>query len=177
MRAHRLAAVAVVVVGVIGGVAVARATLTTTSVSAHGVTAVKFVSQAGRVTVTAPLPTSGWVNVPGASATLSIPASTSAVLLAHFDAYAGCAAPGNGPPTCGLRVVVNGVAMNPDDGADVLMGASSQPDLRSIERSSGVLAAGTYTVQVQALLSDPAYTQTNPLNLTNWSLTVERAKA
>jgi hypothetical protein len=177
MQARRMVAVAALVTaGALGGIAVARATLTTTSVSAHGVAAVKFVSQSGRVTVTAPSPTSGWVNVPGASATLIIPASTKAVLLAHFDAFAGCAALGNGPPTCGLRVTVNGIPMNPDDGADVLMGAL-QPDLRSIERSSGVLAAGSYTVQVQALLSDPAYVQTNPLNLTNWSLTVERAKA
>lgn len=172
-----VAIVVLVAVGVFGGIAVAQATLTTTSVSAHGLTAVKFVSQSGRVTVTAASPTSGWVNVPGASATLVVPAATKAVLLAHFDAYAGCAAPGNGPPTCALRVTVNGVPMNPDDGADVLMGASSQPDLRSVERSSGVLAAGSYTVQVQGLLSDPAYVQTNPLNLTNWSLTVERAKA
>src|SRR5262245_21758301 len=122
MGARRVMVVAALVAaGVLGGITVARATLTTTSVSAHGVSAVKFVSQAGEITVTAPSPTSGWVNVPGAAVTITVPASTSAVLLAHFDAYAGCAAPGSGPPTCGLRITVNGTPMNPDDGTDALM--------------------------------------------------------
>jgi hypothetical protein len=178
MRILRLVIIlAAALVGAGAVVGVAEAVTSTQSVTGKAVSGVRFVSQAGMIRVDGQAQTSNWVDIPGATATVTIPASTNGVLLANFDAFSVCSAPGSGPPTCGWRITVNGQPMNPDNGSDAVMSAGSNGELRSIQRSSNVLAAGTYTVQAQALLNDPAYTAANPLFLTNWSLEVQQAKA
>jgi hypothetical protein len=168
------AVTAVLFVVVVG---VAYAVVTTVTVSGKATSAVKFVSQAGRIEVDGQPATDTWVNVPGAAATMTIPSLQKGLLIASFDAFSVCSAPGNGPPACGVRIIVNGQPMNPDDGSDAIMTGNSNGELRSINRSSAVLGAGTYTVQVQVLLNNTAYQGANPLLLTNWSLFVQQSKA
>jgi len=178
MRRITILVTAVVGVGTLAVVGVAMAVTTLTSVSGKTLTQTRFVSQAGMIRVDGQPQTSNWTDIPGATTTVTIPSTqTGGVLVASFDAFTVCSAPGNGPVGCGWRIAVSGQPMNPDDGTDTVISAGSNGELRSIQRSSNVLAPGTYTVQAQALLNDPQHAGANPLFLTNWSLLVQEAKA
>ena len=178
MRRYPIPVAAAVAIGVLAVAGVATAVTTLTSVSGKTLAQTRFVSQAGMIRVDGQPQTSNWTDIPGATATITIPSTQAGgVLLASFDAFTVCSAPGSGPVSCGWRIAVNGQPMNPDDGTDTVISAGSNGELRSIQRSSNVLTPGTYRIQAQALLNDPQHTAANPLFLTNWSLLVQEAKA
>jgi len=128
----------------------------------------------------------GWVDVPGATTTVKVPANTSALVLARFSAASECS---EGSLTsdynpCLVRILIGGQE------ADPVLGTASYFDSRdngtekggsppdgyeghTVERSAGPLQAGSYTVQVQGRVSATS----EILSLAGWNLTVERFRA
>jgi hypothetical protein len=119
-----------------------------------------------------------YVDVPGATVQVNVPAGTRALLLARFSAEAQCDTPQSG--RCSVRIVavrdgsIQELQPSREDadfaGADGLMGS------HSIDRSL-LVNSGTYNVKAQYkaqafIAGDPIF-----LALHSRSLTVERAKA
>lgn len=180
---QRLITVLVAVLGlVIGGSAVALSVAPSTTVAAGAPTATKFVyaSDGNPVEVTS----TSWVDV--ATTTITIPASTRAVIDARFSATSICV----GTPVvlganCFVRILIGGVEGQPNgvnlsvfdsirnvepnifDGFDIAQQA------HMIERVRGPLGSGTYTVTVQSFVPYSGAT----LALINWLLEVQRIKA
>jgi hypothetical protein len=95
-----------------------------------------------------------WVNVPGATTTITIPSGTTRMLDARYSAESLCA--GNSG-WCSVRIVVftpSGglIELSPVVGTDFAFDSHSADGWEShaIERTSAQLGGGTYRVQVQA---------------------------
>ena len=182
---QRLITVLLAVLGlVVGGSAVALSVGPSTTVAAGAPTATKFVypSDGNPAEVTS----TSWADVPGATTTITVPASTKAVVDARFSATSIC----TGTPvildaSCFVRVLIGGVEGQPNGvntsvfdstrsvDPTVFEGFAIGRQAHMIERVRGPLGPGTYTVKVQSFVPYSGAT----LALINWLLVVERVKA
>lgn len=174
-------------------IAHAQASSSVTTISAGQIAAVKVRTGTGPLDVgSITSPSYSWIDIPGASFSMSIPATQHGVFLARFSAQSAC---NYGPYSyfdCDVRIVVNGRPMRPDDGLVDQAGGNDGADLfasvndaytpyqkyiRSMMRASGPYPAGTYTIKAQALLAPPGQQQGTQLELRDWTFQVERAAA
>jgi hypothetical protein len=147
-----------------------------TTLSATTLTAVKLV----RETTATTTGSTTFVNVPGAVTTLTIPANSRAIILASFTAESACY---GGTGWCSVRILLNGVEMDPVVGTDFAFDSSdansetSQSwESHAVERSklytNTSTAAVTVTVQVQYMVTAAGMT----LRLDDWHLSVMQFK-
>jgi hypothetical protein len=129
-----------------------------------GVAEVKVVSDTD-----AHLTTSAtFVDVPGASTSIEVPAGQTARLIVRYTAETFCSG-----SWCPVRVTVNDTEADPASGYDFAFYSSGGATWvgAAIDRSTGSLAAGTYTVKVQY-----AALGAGTLRVDDSSLTVERVR-
>jgi len=160
-----------------GPVVTGGAVIATSTVVGKKVTQVKIVRQIGAFSEFFTSSTS-FVNV-GPETTIKVPDGTKAIILARFSAESACYGAAGG--YCSVRIRIGGVDGMPvptgadffafdsgDDGTE----SSSSWEAHAIERSRGGLGPGTYTVRVQASVTDADLT----FRLDDMNLTVERIK-
>ena len=125
----------------------------------------------------APTTSTTFVNVPSATATITVPHGTRALIVAHFSATSECTDSVNttGAYSCMLRILIGGVEANPTDTNAQIFDSSAQDgrEAHAVERFRGPLGPGTYNVVVQFKV--PA--ATNTFWLDSWTLEVDRIKA
>jgi hypothetical protein len=175
-RTALLAAVAGLAVGIVlGGAAVAYSAGTLTTAQGNTLTQVKVVRDANPAETTS----TSFVDVPGATATITVPAGTKALILARFSATSTCPGPA-ADAGCFVRVLIGGseafpagVNISTFDKETVVTDGNSPKQAHLIERSRGGLTGGNYVVQVQYAVPNVGAT----LALVNWNLTVERIKS
>ncbi|GAB1644837.1 hypothetical protein [Krasilnikovia sp. MM14-A1259] len=117
-----------------------------------------------------------FVNVPGATTTVVVPAGTRRMLDARYTAESFC----SGGGWCSVRIIVitpsgGVIELSPVVGTDFAFDSGSTADnweSHAIERTSPFLAAGTYRVQVQAGVVAGA----TSVRLDDWTLAVERIR-
>lgn len=130
-----------------------------------------------RETVASTTNSTVWVNVPGATATFTVPANNKDVFIARFTAESVCFGAAG---WCPVRILANGVEMDPASGTDFAFdssdGGAASPsswESHSVERSR-VFTAGTLalnvTIQVQYMATAPGMT----FRLDDWHLTVQQ---
>lgn len=117
-------------------------------------------------------------NVPGGKVNITVPRGE-AVLLMSFTAESICFSEIATPGQCHARITVNGDEAAPASGTEYIFDSNDSGtetklsgEGRSMDRSRGPLAPGTYTVRVQAAVSDADL----EFLLDDWSLTVERIR-
>jgi hypothetical protein len=140
-----------------------------TSIQGNNLTAVKVVRDAGTVSTNS----QEYVNVPGASTMITVPAGKQALIIVRFGAASMCQ---QTPPTgvfCKVRVLVGGAEASPTgDSADYWdsLGASEgSVTSHTIERSI-LKGPGTHTVRIQYRVGDPS----SSFSLLGFHMTVER---
>lgn len=135
------------------------------------ITAVKVVRSEGYSVINHNASTQ-FLDLPGASTTITVPANTRAHILARFSAASSC----GGSGYCDVRILINGLETEPDNVVPIFKYSDGGAfDSRSIDRSSRVpLGPGVYTVKVQ--YRNASENDGSSFALTNWSLTVERVK-
>lgn len=113
-----------------------------------------------------------FTDLPGASYTFTVPAGSTAHVLAFFSAESLCTG-GAASDWCSVRILLDGTEMLPDSGLDFAFDASdgtASSDLwegNSMTRGILAVAAGTHTVKVQwAVVGTPTF------RLDDWLLTV-----
>jgi hypothetical protein len=148
-------------------------------------------TEIGSVTVVRePAPTStsfqGFEDVPGASATLTVPISTRALAIARFATDSNCTNTHSvvGPLYCSVRIMIsagpggNFVEMEPAPASHFeVFQTHGNSGAQAIERSCGPLRPGRYTVKVQYGLPFVGNVGTPSFGLRFWHLTVERVRA
>jgi hypothetical protein len=187
---------ALVILSVLLGIAViARATTTAsiTTASGRSITSIKavrgdpadaYLAQSDASNANRP-----WVDIPGASATFTVPAAQRAWFLVTFSAEHRCT--GSSPGTflsesasfgCVVRATVAGVPMLPS-APSVAVGSLSQPSQTveiegdtSNQFSSNALGPGTYMVRVQYSTRVANDTIGVEFLIRNYHVTVERVK-
>jgi hypothetical protein len=120
-------------------------------------------------------------DVTGASATVTVPAGQTSLIIAEFTAESFCDA-SDDSGYCTVRILIGGTEGNPAEGTnfafDTIVTATANEDWwegNAMTRSRGPLGPGTYTVQVQAATVDGNANTT--FNLDDWHLTVQRVPA
>lgn len=116
----------------------------------------------------------GWVNVPGAAVSVTVPSGTSRLIDARFTAESAC----TGGGWCSVRVVIVSPAgavteLQPASGTDFAFDSGSGDlwESHAIERSSYFQRAGTYRVIVQSANVGGA-----TVRLDDWHFTVETVR-
>ena len=118
-----------------------------------------------------------FVDVPGASASITVPSGQQALILARFSAESYCndGTTGNTGNWCSARILIDGVEMQPASGFDFAFDTDGEADdyweSNSMDRSA-VVGSGSHTVKVQRAVTSAA----TVFRLDDWSLTVERSK-
>jgi len=169
---RKVALVLVVVIGLVAGAA-GWAIAQTTTVTAKNPTAIRVIRGPDTVETGS---SQTWSTI--ASATTTVPSNTKAVLLMRFSGSSACWG-GGANDYCSVRILVNGNDTQPSDTLpfrfDSVGTASDIWDWEShsMDRSTGVLPAGSYTVQVQIIVSNGLTT----FRIDNWSLVIERVRA
>jgi len=117
-----------------------------------------------------------FVDVPGATTTITISSGTRRMLDVRYTAESQCGGSGG---WCAVRAVVvrpNGtlLELNPQSGTDFAFDSAGADNWEShaIERTSSYLPAGTYRVKIQAGVVAGA----TSLRLDDWTLAVERVR-
>ena len=115
-----------------------------------------------------------WKDVPGASAIISIPVGTRAIIDVRLFSDSYCRAISGTPDgSCSVQMMIGGQAGDPVGGGNwgfVQGGVSDRRGLKGMEESRGPLGPGRYTVRVQISTSDPSIR----FGLLGFHLTVER---
>jgi hypothetical protein len=154
-----------------------------TSKSGGAITKVKVLRETAAQTTTS----TSFVNLPGASTTITVPAGQKALILARFSAESNCSG-GTVDDWCSARIMVGGSEGGPASGSDFAFDSVDSSETaacaadecgwesHSMDRSRGPLGPGTYKVKVQWRVvqfggSAPTF------RLDDWSLIVERVKA
>jgi len=147
------------------GSAAAHQRPSTVTMSARGPSQIQVVTSSKTFTLQGE---SRWQAIPGASVELDVPAGRgSGLILARFNAVGQT---DGSVDTFALRVVVDGVAMNPA-GRFPFGGAGEYAYPLEVDRAATV-APGTHTITVQAFV-DSQWLWT----LRGWTFTVEQASA
>jgi hypothetical protein len=161
---------------VLGGAAVAYSAGTLTTAQGNTLTQVKVVRDSNPAETTS----TSFVDVPGATTTITVPAGTKALILARFSATSTCIGPA-ADASCFVRILIGGVEAFPagvnistfDKETVVPFAGNAPKQAHMIERSRGALLGGNYVVKVQYAVPNIDAT----LALVNWNLTVERIKS
>jgi hypothetical protein len=143
--------------------ALASSPATPTAVTAQGISGVTVVSEATSQTLTFD---GLWDDIPGASATVAVPARwTSGLVLVQFTSSASCSV-----NYCAVRILVDGIEATPASGT---LGAFTVSlEAHSMDRWV-VVGPGKHNVQAQWWTVRAGETFT----LSDWTLVVERARA
>ncbi len=118
-----------------------------------------------------------YVALPGATATVTVPAGSRALIIARFAGVSDCIdSNGNvtGGYTCNLRVMVNGLEAAPAGAQSSIFDATAADgrEAHAMERSRGPVGPGTYVVTVQYSVA----AATVSFYLDGWTLEVDRVK-
>jgi hypothetical protein len=164
--------VAVLVVGILA-IAVGVALAATTGKGGGPITAVKVVRGGDAQTTNSAL---SYVNLPGASTSISVPSHHTALILVRFSAESECDG-GTFGSYCSARVLVDGNGAPPTPNFDFAFDTDAGVNTgypiwqsSSMDRSI-VVGSGNHTVRVQWGVTDGGTT----FRLDDWSLTVERS--
>ena len=166
----RLFALAVALLVVVAGTGAVFAA--TASVGAKAQTQIKVVYQNSQ-TASFSTKSTVYADIPNATVSMTVPASTTALLVARFQAH-GSIIQTSG---CIARVLVGSTAMEPSGNYPIFGQASVSQSVAtggSIERSLA-LGAGTYTVKAQMRIGS-ASSVNSECQLNGWHLAVERHK-
>jgi hypothetical protein len=112
-----------------------------------------------------------FINIANAAATVTVPKGES-IALVRFNAVTQCTSSTGVHGTCRLRVLIDGTQALPGD-IPVASDTDAGAETHGIEVSTGALAVGPHTVQVQARVSSSIMTFT----VDDWHMTVMRIKA
>ena len=143
-----------------------------------GVSAPGYVAQVTSQTsgTAASTTSSSFVNLAGASETVTVPAGETARIYALFSAESSCSGAG-ASEFCTVRILVDGNELNPAVGSDYAFDSTDNGDdtaqsweSHSMARSSETLAAGNHTVQVQMRTTGVT------LRIDDWALVIWRTK-
>jgi hypothetical protein len=168
--------VTLVVVAVIGGLvalggqaAIARLGSPRTTTTVSGTTAKKVIVVRG----TDPQTTQAkpWVDLAGATTSVTVPTGMSALILARFTTEDRCEV--GAPDICTVRILIGGIEAEPASGTDFAFDSAQTEEYfhaGAMDRSLGPLGAGTYAVQVQY---GAGGINIGTFTLDDWSLTVE----
>jgi len=169
-RLVRLFVIAVALIVVSGATGVVLAASSTSSGKAQ--TQIKVVRE-NSTTASATSVSTSFVDIPNATTSMTVPAGTSALLVARFQGH-GSIIQTTG---CIVRILVGGTTMEPNGNYPFMGQASSTGSTATsgmIERSLQV-SAGTYTVKAQLRLVTAA-SVSSQCQLTGWHFAVERHK-
>jgi hypothetical protein len=122
----------------------------------------------------------GFVDLPGAKVTITVPAGAKQLVQARFVGESGCMPIAGDNFWCSIQIVAvkasTTTRMLPDSGGDAafdsVTGTQDNWEGHAVERSV-VLPAGTYTVKVQWMVNDPFLT----FSLDDWSFAVTQYAA
>jgi hypothetical protein len=159
------------------GAAVAGTAIAASSSSGGPITAVQVV----RETTPQSTMSTNYVDLPGASTTITVPSGQRALIVARFTAESTCTIGLSDGCEGQVRILIGGAEGAPACGVDCAFdstkeGQSDELESHAIDRSRGGiggLTPGNYTVKVQfrVLRGDGA-----ALSLDDWHLTVERSQ-
>ena|SRR5215471_12554208 len=145
------------------------------ALTAHDGTTFIAWNHAQRETIATSTNSIAWVNVPGATATFTVPALRKDLYIAQFTAESVCWGAGG---YCPVRILLNGVEMDPAAGTDFAFDStdagtanSSSWESHSVERSrayQGSFIPVTVTVQVQYMVTSAGAN----FRLDDWHFTV-----
>jgi archaellum component FlaF (FlaF/FlaG flagellin family) len=112
----------------------------------------------------------GYVSLPGASASITVPAGKKQLVSVRFSAESQCV--GSVNSWCSVRIVANGVEMLPNQGTDFAFDASNGSlddfwESNAVERTL-VLPGGTYTISVEYMVRASGLT----FRLDDWTMAV-----
>lgn len=123
------------------------------------------------VTETADFVTSSavYVDVTGATTSITVPSGENATILARFSAESDCTGPAGS--WCSAQIFIGASLGDPNSGTDFAFDSppSSEWESHSMERVKNV-GPGTYTVKVQVAVVSGA----TSFRVDDWTLTVER---
>lgn len=131
----------------------------------------KSVQKVTVVTESSPSTTNStaFLDIPGASASISVPAGKTQLVQVRFSAESSCF--GSTGWWCSVRILANGVEMLPAAGTNYAFDSSSATDDyyegNAMERTL-LLGAGNYTILAQWAVLDAAVS----FRLDDWTLTV-----
>jgi hypothetical protein len=119
-----------------------------------------------------------FVDLPGATATITVPGPENGLVLARFSAESACYQPGATIGNwCSVQILLDGAPMDPATGVDFAFDStdagtetSTSWESHSMDRSL-VVGPGNHTVVVQWVVTNGA----TIFRLDDWSLTIERA--
>jgi hypothetical protein len=109
-----------------------------------------------------------FVNIPGSSTTIAVPAAWSGGrIVARFSGESAC---GGTDGWCAVRILVNGVELTPVVGTQFAFDDTGSTTWESsfVERTSGTVNPGSYAVTVEAAVVGSA----TFFNIDDWTLTV-----
>lgn len=99
-----------------------------------------------------------FVDLPGASATITVPALKTQLVNVRFSAESYCFS-STATGWCSVRILADGVEMKPNSGEDFAFDASGNADDfwegHAMERTI-LLGAGTHTIDLQWVVTDPS---------------------
>ena len=111
-----------------------------------------------------------FIALPGATATVTVPAGKFQLVNARFSAESYCFS-STATGWCSVRILADGTEMLPDSGEDFAFDASGNADDfwegHAMERTL-VLGQGTHTISVQWVVTDPSIF----FRLDDWTLAV-----
>jgi hypothetical protein len=151
--------------------------------SGGAVTAVKVVTDGALHTTTS----TSFVNMPGASTSITVPAGQKALIIAHFSAESDCY-DADVSSWCAVRIMIGGSQGSPAVGSNFAFDSIDSADTagcsgdgcgwegHSMDRTRGPVGPGTYTVRVQWAAVPTLFGPAPTFRLDDWSLIVERVK-
>lgn len=169
LRIRRRPLVAMAVVAVVAAGVTGTAIGLPTSGQGGTITGVKVV----RGTDLQETSSQAFVDLPGASTSITVPPGQRALILARFTAESSCLS-GKAVGWCSVRILIGGVAAEPSAGLDFKFDSTPRfaddafAYAHSMERSRA-LGAGTHAVKVQWATRNARF------QLDDWHLAVERA--
>jgi hypothetical protein len=144
------------------------------------ITRVKVVTETAASTITHAQ--TSFVDLPGASTTISVPDGSEAIFLARFSGESDCF--GRLGAWCSLQLLVGAGQASPAVGTDYAFDTVDQEagnnwEGHAVERVLGPLGAGSYTVRVRWAMhvtEDCPCLGVSKFRLDDWTLVVERIK-
>jgi hypothetical protein len=124
-------------------------------------------------------PTS-FVNLAGATTSITVPVNTTAMILARFTAESSCSAPGVAVQNwCSVRILVDGVEAQPAVGNNFAFDSTDEGnetvaswESHSVDRYAAGVGPGAHSVTVQEAVTSAA----TVFQLDDWTLVVEAFK-
>ena len=111
-----------------------------------------------------------WVPLPGANFNMAVPNGLQKTFIAEFDGESAC---NGGTGWCSIRILVDGVEMNPASGTDFAFDSAGEDrwEGHSMTRTFGPLSSGQHSFEVQIAVTNAATT----FRLDDWTFKVFKA--